>query len=266
MQMTPTLPPGSPEYQAVPTVGSEMELIIKILMLIAIWAFPLWCMGSMVWRAKRKVGKLSYLHPVVLLATCFHIGLIKKAPGTWGILFAIYVLVWAVFLPRATTMSPDTLLIGVLASPIIVSLLGIWVCKLYGERTGREDPKEVVIDEVAGMWIAVVIAVLGYIPLYQADYTTIRPLLYIWWQYLILLFLLFRLFDIWKPWVIGWADRKVKGGLGVMLDDILAGFAAGMVFLAFFYTMHYSDGFLAYFKVFYPDFVGPLPTHPLPEG
>ena len=73
----------------------------------------------------------------------------------------------------------------------------------YVEAAGQADPGAVVIDEVAGQWLALIA-----IPL--------DPLLYL------LAFLAFRLFDILKPWPVGWADREVKGGLGIMLDDALA--------------------------------------------
>ena len=69
--------------------------------------------------------------------------------------------------------------------------------------SATEDPGAIVIDEVAGQWLVLVAAPLD-------------PLAYA------LAFLLFRIFDIWKPWPVRWADRHVKGGLGIMLDDILA--------------------------------------------
>ena len=100
-----------------------------------------------------------------------------------------------------------------LAAAGVASLVGIRVSGLYAEQTGVADPSEVVIDEVAGQWIACAAAPLslgGYVAALIA----------------------FRLFDILKPGPIGLADRKTKGGLGIMLDDILSGIAAAAVVAA----------------------------------
>ena len=86
-----------------------------------------------------------------------------------------------------------------------------WVCSTLVTRTfGVDDASEIVADEVAGMWLA-----LAFLPT-------------LWWLVL-LAFALFRLLDILKPGPIGWLDREVKGGLGVMLDDLLAGAVVGIV-------------------------------------
>ena len=79
---------------------------------------------------------------------------------------------------------------------------------------GQDDPGAVVIDEVAGQWLTLLPAA-----------TTV------WWHWLAG-FALFRFFDIVKPWPVGWADRRVKGGLGVMVDDIIAGAYAGVLLYA----------------------------------
>ncbi len=95
----------------------------------------------------------------------------------------------------------------------ICFLVGCWTSQVYATRTGRSDPSEVVIDEVAGQWL-----VLSVVPndlmLYVAG------------------FLLFRLFDIWKPWPVRWADQTLPGGFGIMVDDILAAlYAAALLWL-----------------------------------
>lgn len=137
-------------------------------------------------------------HPVYWLATWFYSGLSPKAPGTVGTLAALpfaYVIVEYMGAP------------ALLWASLIVFFIGWFVSTLYVRKTGREDPKEVVIDEVAGMWL------LCAVP-------------FVLWHNLqsyILLFLLFRLLDIGKPWFIGLSDRHVHGGLGIMLDDMLAG-------------------------------------------
>ena len=92
---------------------------------------------------------------------------------------------------------------------LLVSVGGWWVADIYVRRTGVLDPGEVVIDEVAGQWLTL-LAVPPDPILYAAG------------------FVLFRIFDIFKPWPVGWADRELGGGLGVMVDDLLAGLYAAL--------------------------------------
>ncbi len=131
-------------------------------------------------------------------ASFFGVGLAPKAPGTWGSLAA---LVPGVAL---LAVSPLALLAGI----VLVGLLGLWVVK--ASRI-EGDPGWVVIDEVAGQWIALLAlsgpSVVGVVAA----------------------FALFRLFDITKPGPVGWADRRLKGALGVMADDVLAGLLAAGV-------------------------------------
>jgi phosphatidylglycerophosphatase A len=89
---------------------------------------------------------------------------------------------------------------------------GWWAAATVAKAEGIEDPAEIVIDEVAGQWLVLVAAPPS-------------PLAYS------LAFLLFRIFDIWKPWPVRWAERRVKGGLGIMLDDILAAVYAALLLL-----------------------------------
>jgi phosphatidylglycerophosphatase A len=138
---------------------------------------------------------LSALHPASLAATWFGAGLLPKAPGTWGSAAALP-FAWGLM----ALGGPHLLL----AAVCICFGLGWWASSFYVRLTGTDDPGEVVIDEVAGQWTALIAAPLD-------------PLSYA------IAFALFRAFDIWKPWPVGWADRKIGGGLGIMLDDILAG-------------------------------------------
>ncbi len=144
---------------------------------------------------------LPFFHPAALLATWFGSGLLPKAPGTWGSLAALP-FAWVI----ASLGGPWALLVASLA----VFALGIWASELYARRAGLKDPGVVVIDEVAGQWLAIVPVAL------QA-------------AWLPLAFLAFRFFDILKPWPIGWIDKQVSGGLGIMLDDMVAGLYAGLV-------------------------------------
>ena len=140
-----------------------------------------------------------------ILATWFGAGLLPKAPGTWGSLAA---------LPCAWVIASWGGLYALLAATIIVSAVGWWAAQTYTRQTGQTDPGEVVIDEVAGQWLTLLV-----VPPHPVYYLAG--------------FLLFRLFDIRKPGLVGWADRTVKGGLGIMLDDLIAGaFAAAFLYVA----------------------------------
>jgi phosphatidylglycerophosphatase A len=150
---------------------------------------------------------IRLLHPAAITATWFGTGLLPRAPGTWGS---------AAALPFAWVLAGAGGSALLLAATLACFLVGWWASAVYVARTAATDPGEIVIDEVAGQWL-----VLSAAPL--------DPLAYLAG------FALFRLFDVWKPWPVRWADDSIGGGLGVMLDDILAGLygLAGMaVFLA----------------------------------
>jgi phosphatidylglycerophosphatase A len=141
------------------------------------------------------------------LATCFGIGRVPIAPGTFASAAALP-LGWAL-----TGMGWQSLVAGAMAATIA----GIWACDRHALKVGVHDPSECVIDEVAGQWFALTpIAVMAR----SSD----------WWLYL-LAFLLFRLFDVMKPWPIS-AGERLPGGLGVMMDDVLAGLAAALLLYA----------------------------------
>lgn len=151
-----------------------------------------------------------------LIATFGGVGNLRPAPGTWGSLAALpvaLVLYWIA--------GPWLIVLGVLA----VCVLGYVATKAEIAATGDTDPSHVVIDEVAGMWIALVPVAFG------AGIMTV-PITALWPGW-VAAFVLFRLFDILKPGPIGRADKRADA-LGVMLDDVIAGvFAAlGVVLLA----------------------------------
>jgi len=138
-------------------------------------------------------------------------GLTAKAPGTAGSLAALIVGVLILELVPMQTLFMLTL---------AITIIGIFEINKYEKVTGTHDDKSIVIDEVAGMWIALMFAVASAKTMsydYAYEIAIIGS------------FAAFRLFDIWKPSIIGTIDRKVKGGLGVMGDDIIAGIAAGML-------------------------------------
>ena len=133
--------------------------------------------------------------------TLFFSGLSPKAPGTFGTLVALP-FAWVI----SYYIAPSTLLLLAL----LISAIAIRIINDYEKQGMPHDCGEIVIDELAGVWISV--SMIGHSALE-----------------IVLSFVLFRLFDIWKPSVIGKVDREVKGGLGVMGDDLLAGFFAGIL-------------------------------------
>jgi len=156
---------------------------------------------------KTKIYKVEasrvFKDPVLLLAFGFGSGLMPRAPGTAGTAAAIPLYLW--FSQYSLTIY--------LALVILVSITGVWICQQASARLRVHDHPGIVWDEIAGFLITMIPA----------------PSSWIW---LPAGFVLFRLFDIWKPWPISWADRQLKGGLGIMLDDVLAGgLAAVMLFI-----------------------------------
>lgn len=145
-----------------------------------------------------------------LIATFFYVGLLRPAPGTWGSLAALPC-AWALHVAGGPWL--------LIAALIVVAAAGYWATARETARTGVPDPSEIVIDEVAGQWIAL-------LPLSFGAASNGVGMLALWPGW-IAAFVLFRLFDIWKPGPVGWADRR-HGPLGVMLDDGIAGALAAV--------------------------------------
>jgi len=151
--------------------------------------------------------------PSSLLATWFGAGLLPGAPGTWGSLAALP-FGWLIFWAGGP--------LGLLAGTVAVFCLGLWAAQGYEQLAGVKDPGVIVIDEVAGQWLALIPAGLHGGGLQGGSLSL---------PGVVLAFVLFRLFDVTKPWPIGWADRHLKGAFGIMADDIIAGvYAAVLVY------------------------------------
>ena len=144
-----------------------------------------------------------------LFITFFGTGLSPKAPGTVGSFAALLVALLILEIAPMQTLFMLTL---------VITIIGIFEINKYEKTTGTHDDKSIVIDEVSGMWIALMFAL-----------ASAKSMSYAYAEEIAIIgsFAAFRLFDIWKPSLIGTIDRKVKGGLGVMGDDILAGVAGG---------------------------------------
>ena len=142
---------------------------------------------------KLAVKKLALGSPAGLLACGFGSGLSPVAPGTMGTLAAI---------PFAIVLKNLSDLEFWLVLPVLF-LLGVWVCGQVSRKLGVHDHGGIVWDEMVGYWLAV-----AFVPLQ--------------WPWLLAAFVLFRVFDIFKPWPIRQLDKNISGGFGIMIDDILA--------------------------------------------
>jgi phosphatidylglycerophosphatase A len=147
-------------------------------------------------------------HPAQLLAFGFGSGLAPQAPGTAGTLAAIPLYL----------LFADLSLLHYTMLVVLAAVLGVWICGVASRQLQVHDHPGIVWDEFVGFWIT-----LWAVPL---D-----------WRWVIAGFLLFRLYDIVKPWPVSLLDRKVGGGLGIMIDDILAGMMACL-------TLHIALWFL----------------------
>lgn len=145
-----------------------------------------------------------------IITTVFGVGYLRPAPGTWASAFAL-----AVGLAINSLLGFPALVLAT----VLVAALGFWACgRDLAGRPGA-DPSEVVIDEVAGQWIALLFPACAF---WWRGWEGVMP--YPGW---VAAFVFFRLFDIWKPWLVGRADRRGDAA-GVMLDDLWAGLFAGV--------------------------------------
>jgi phosphatidylglycerophosphatase A len=150
--------------------------------------------------------KVNLSHPAHFLGFGFGSGLIPLMPGTMGSIAAIPIIIGMSFLP----------LWAYLVVTLVSAIVGIKICQKLSDDLGVHDHGSIVWDEIAGMMI-VFIAV---------------P---ITWYSVLVGFILFRLFDIWKPWPISFLDKNVHGGWGIMVDDLVAGLIALLILHACLY-------------------------------
>lgn len=148
---------------------------------------------------------------IKLIATFFYIGYLRPASGSWASAIAIAL---------GLLINAFWGLAGFIICFLLVTMIGFWACKKIFETHPGEDPSEVVIDEVSGQWLALLFPILAFF--YGPGIEGALP-----WPAWVGAFLFFRLFDIWKPWLVGKADRR-KDWAGIMIDDLWAGLFAGI--------------------------------------
>ncbi len=148
-------------------------------------------------------AKFVFSHPIHLLSFGFGAGLAPKAPGTFGTLVA---------LPLYYLLADLSILTFILVT-LVMSLVGIYFCDFSAKElvkkqfSKHQDHGGIVWDEICGYLVTMIGVTFS-------------------WQNMLMGFFLFRLFDILKPWPISWLDKRVKGGFGIMIDDLLAGLMA----------------------------------------
>ena len=157
--------------------------------------------------------RLLMTSPAGWLAAGFGSGLVPVAQGTVGSLVALAPWLLLRHLP-----------LPLYALALVIAFaLGVWACGVAGRAIGAADHRSLVWDEFVGQWIALApLLVPRWLP---ADASTLA-------LDMLAACALFRLFDVWQPWPIRWLDRRVHGGLGVMIDDVLAGMFAAVVLAA----------------------------------
>lgn len=138
-------------------------------------------------------------HPDALLAFGFGSGLAPRMPGTCGTLLAI-----PLYIPLSQLALAPYLL-----SLVIAFAFGVWICQTTSRKLGVHDHGGIVWDEFVGFWLTMVAAPKGV-------------------AWIIAGFLLFRIFDVIKPWPIAWVDKHVHGGFGIMIDDVIAAIPAAL--------------------------------------
>ncbi len=146
------------------------------------------------------IKKINFKAPETWVATWFGCGLMQPAPGTWGTLGGL-----PIALILLATGGKTGLAIGI----VFITLIGLWAARKFEVMTGTHDNSMIVVDEVAGICITLLTS-------------TLSPLS------IIVGFLLFRFFDILKPWPISYLDKNIGGAWGVMADDLLAGIFAAI--------------------------------------
>lgn len=143
-----------------------------------------------------------------MVATVGGIGYAPFMPGTWASAAALPV-AWGLYhLGGALLLALATL---------FVFALGVWASDVTTRETGEDDPRWIVVDEIAGMWLVL---------------TVVPPDIVLY----LIGFVLFRITDVFKPWPASWADRTLPGGIGVMVDDIFAAGWSALILIIFYYT------------------------------
>jgi phosphatidylglycerophosphatase A len=178
-----------------------------------------------------KTEELGMWHPAHMIATVCNVGLIPFAPGTHGTFAGVLLFILIAQIGQYIG-GVHAAVFGLVAFTIMIFPIGIWASNRYMQAAGKHDPKEIVIDEVAGVFVAIILGillldiaellVLGETVTYYEPYVV---------EMLMSVVVLFRVFDIAKPPPINIFDERMKGGFGVMFDDLVAGVFAAVALM-----------------------------------
>ncbi|NQZ13964.1 MAG: phosphatidylglycerophosphatase A [Alphaproteobacteria bacterium] len=157
---------------------------------------------------KEKTKFIDFKSPVTWIATWGGSGFIKPASGTWGTIAGLPFGIALLYLG-----GPVALLVAL----AVVIPVGLWASKHFEIMSRQKDSTMIVIDEVAGLWIALLPALLTPLSVLTA-------------------FLLFRFFDVVKPYPVSWIDKKMQGALSIMGDDLMAGIYAAVILIGLQYV------------------------------
>ena len=158
--------------------------------------------------SKNACQRLNFRHLASWIATFGGSGLISPASGTWGTLAALPFGIYFLNTGGASLL---------LSIAVLFFILGLWASKHVEQMMREKDSGNIVVDEAVGLWIALI----------PSLYTNLS---------IALAFILFRIFDILKPFPIGWLDKRYKGAMGVMIDDVVAGIYAAFILIGLRYA------------------------------
>lgn len=184
------------------------------------------------------------------VATFFYIGKIKYCPGTFGSLAAFplcylilhFSLKYQIIFLFANLSRYQAQIISIFIITFLICLLlfilGVYFSSIYSKYVMKDDPKEVVIDEVVGQMLTILLSFfsiifINYSQIAQNFDSQIINLIFLF----VLPFILFRFFDITKPWPINWVDKNIKGGIGIMIDDVMAALFASVIHYVITFTL-----------------------------
>jgi phosphatidylglycerophosphatase A len=189
-----------------------------------------------------------------IIVTCCYVGKIRFAPGTFGSLLAFPLIIFLGYILAATNYVlplknyslTESVILTFFSFTLIVTVIlffiGVYCSNQYIADHTSQDPKEVVIDELVGQMLTIILCIFSSIFLLNSNINAkINSSFLNIFVTLIMPFILFRIFDIFKPWPINYIDSNIKGGLGIMLDDIIAAiFATVMNYAIIFMIISYT--------------------------
>ena len=188
-------------------------------------------------------NSMQYTNPHLMISTFFGLGhLAGRIAGTIGSLVAFPITLYCFKLSKflRNFFQLDNPVTDAMAFPIIIVMIlfviGVVSTNKYSHQISNTDPKEVIIDEIVGQMLCIILTIPISLLFYQVHFSE-QPL-DLWLIGMLLAnFILFRIFDIFKPWPINWVERKFKGGFGIMCDDILAAIFAVVTYFFIFLNL-----------------------------